>query len=268
MMDSAMHKIGLHGKALIPLILGYGCNVPAIQSCKIMETRRERLLAAFAITFAPCTARTLVILGLVGAFLGVQWALALYVVDIALIFLLGRIAMKAVPGKSTGLIMEMHGFKVPSLKVITKQTWGRTKSLIYMVFPIYIFGSAAVQALYALNVLTPISNALSPLTVGWLGLPVARNTAYTWHHTQRIRAFGCRSNFQHYQSGIVLLASATYYVIFGVYAVLALRSNGYDSWKRIRLESSINDFTGKYSCSGPHRWLSLPITFHGLIKSA
>jgi ferrous iron transport protein B len=173
MMDSAMHKIGLHGKALIPLILGYGCNVPAIQSCKIMETRRERLLAAFAITFAPCTARTLVIFGLVGAFLGVQWALALYVVNVAIIFLLGRVAMKAVPGKSTGLIMEMHGFKVPSLKVITRQTWGRTKSIIYMVFPIYIIGSAAVQALYALNLLTPISNALSPLTVWWLGLPLA-----------------------------------------------------------------------------------------------
>lgn len=173
MMDSAMHKIGLHGKALIPMILGYGCNVPAIQSCKIMETRREKLLAAFAITFAPCTARTLVIFGLVGAFLGIQWALALYVVNIAIIFLLGRVAMKAVPGKSTGLIMEMHGFKVPSLKVITKQTWARTKSIIYMVFPIYIIGSAAIQALYALNVLTPISDALSPLTVGWLGLPVA-----------------------------------------------------------------------------------------------
>jgi ferrous iron transport protein B len=173
MMDSAMHKIGLHGKALIPLILGYGCNVPAIQSCKIMETRRERLLAAFAITFAPCTARTLVIFGLVGTFLGIQWALALYVVNIAIIFLLGRVAMKAVPGKSTGLIMEMHGFKVPSLKVITKQTWARTKSIIYMVFPIYIIGSAAIQALYALNVLTPISNALSPLTVWWLGLPAA-----------------------------------------------------------------------------------------------
>ncbi len=173
MMDSAMHKIGLHGKALIPLILGFGCNVPAIQACRIMETRREKLLAAFAITFAPCTARTLVIFGMVGAFLGVQWALALYVVNVIIIFLLGRIATKAVPGQSTGLIMEMHSFKVPSLKVITKQTWARTKSIIYMVFPIYIIGSAAVQVLYALNVLEPISNALSPLTVGWLGLPVA-----------------------------------------------------------------------------------------------
>jgi len=172
MMDSVMHKIGLHGKALIPLILGYGCNVPAIHSCKIMETRRERLLAAFAITFAPCAARTIVIFGLVGVFLGVQWALALYAVDLLIIFMLGRIAMKAVPGKSTGLIMEMHSFKIPSLSVVGKQTWTRTKSIIYMVFPIYIVGSALVQVLYAFNVLTPISDALAPLTVWWLGLPV------------------------------------------------------------------------------------------------
>jgi ferrous iron transport protein B len=172
MMDSVMHKIGLHGKALIPLILGYGCNVPAIHSCKIMETRRERLLAAFAITFAPCAARTIVIFGLVGVFVGPIWALALYAVDLLIIFVLGRIALKVVPGKSTGLIMEMHSFKVPSLFVVGKQTWTRTKSIIYMVFPIYIIGSALVQVLYALNVLTPISNAMSPLTVWWLGLPI------------------------------------------------------------------------------------------------
>jgi ferrous iron transport protein B len=172
MMDSVMHKIGLHGKALIPLILGYGCNVPAIHACKIMETRRERLLAAFAITFAPCAARTIVIFGLVGVFLGIQWALALYVVNLLIIFMLGRIAVKAVPGQSTGLIMEMHSFKVPSLSVVGKQTWTRTKSIIYMVFPVYLVGSALVQVLYALNVLTPISSALSPLTVWWLGLPV------------------------------------------------------------------------------------------------
>ena len=172
MMDSAMHKMGLHGKALIPIILGYGCSVPAIHACKIMETRRERLLGAFAITFAPCSARTIVLFGMVGLFVGIQYALLLYVVDIAIIFGLGRIAMKAVPGKSTGLIMEMSSFKMPSLKVVLKQTWTRTKSIIYLVFPIYIIGSALVQALYYYNVLTPFSNALSPLTVMWLGLPV------------------------------------------------------------------------------------------------
>jgi ferrous iron transport protein B len=171
MMDTAMHKIGLHGKALIPLILGYGCNVPAIRACRIMETKRERLLAAFAITFAPCAARTILILGLVAAFVGLGWALALYAIDIAIIFALGRIALKVVPGQSTGLIMEMHSFKVPSLSVVSKQTWTRTKSLIYIVFPTYIAGSALVQVLYAVGVLKPISDALSPLTVAWLGLP-------------------------------------------------------------------------------------------------
>ena len=171
MMDSAMHKIGLHGKALIPLILGYGCNVPAIRACRIMETKRERLLATFAIIFAPCTARTIVILGLVAVFLGPWWALSLYVINIALIFILGRIALKVVPGQSTGLIMEMKSFKVPSIKVVARQTWARTKSLIYIVVPLYIAGSVAVQGLYALGVLQQISNALSPITVFWLGLP-------------------------------------------------------------------------------------------------
>ncbi|GBE56103.1 ferrous iron transport protein B [archaeon BMS3Bbin16] len=171
MMDSAMHKIGLHGKALIPLILGYGCNVPAIYGTRILETRRERLLAAFAITFAPCSARTIVILGLVAVFVSIKWALALYVIDLFIILILGRIALKALPGEATGLIMEMHSFKVPSLSVVTKQTWTRTKSIVYLVFPIYIVGSAFVQGLYAFGVLGPINSFMSPLTVGWLGLP-------------------------------------------------------------------------------------------------
>lgn len=176
MMDSAMHKIGLHGKALIPLILGYGCNVPAIHGCRILETRRERLLAAFAITFAPCTARTIVVLGLVSAFLGVHWALALYAIDLALIFGLGRLALRVVPGESTGLIMEMHSFKVPSVSVVARQTWARAKSITYMVFPIYMLGSALVQGLYALGVLQPLNSAMSLLTAGWLGLPPVAGT--------------------------------------------------------------------------------------------
>jgi ferrous iron transport protein B len=61
--------------------------------------------------------------------------------------------------------MEMSGFKRPSAKVVLKQTWARTKSLIYVVFPIYIVGSALLQLLFAYNMLTPISNAMAPLTV-------------------------------------------------------------------------------------------------------
>jgi len=172
MLDRGMHKMGLHGKAIIPLILGYGCNVPACYSCRIMETPKQKLLAAFLVTLVPCTARTVVILGLVAAFVNIWWALALYAFDILLIIVLGRIAFRVVPGESVGLIMEMPDYHVPSLSVVLKQTWARTKSLIWIVFPAYIIGSAVLQVFYAAGLLTPVNALLAPVTVLWLGLPV------------------------------------------------------------------------------------------------
>ncbi|MDP2749438.1 MAG: ferrous iron transport protein B [Nanoarchaeota archaeon] len=171
MLDRGMHKLGLHGKAIIPLILGYGCSVPACFSCRIMETKKQKLLSAFLVTLIPCTARTVVILGLVAAFVNIWWALGLFAFDILLIILLGRIAFKLVPGDSVGIIMEMPKYHAPSLKVALKQTWARTKSLLIVVFPAYIIGSALLQAIYAAGWLTPINNALSIVTVSWLGLP-------------------------------------------------------------------------------------------------
>lgn len=172
MLDRGMHKLGLHGKAVIPLVLGYGCSVPAVYSCRIMETPKQKTLLAYLVTLIPCTARTVVILGLVATFVNIWWALALYAFDILLIIVVGRIVFKVMPGESVGLVMEMADYHVPSFKVILRQTWARTKSLIVIVFPAYIVGSAAVQALYALGMLTPINNALIPITVWWLGLPV------------------------------------------------------------------------------------------------
>ena len=171
MLDRGMHNLGLHGKAIIPLILGYGCNVPAIYSCRIMESPKQKFLGAFLVTLIPCTARTVVILGLVAAFVNIWWALALYAIDILLIIILGRIAFKTVPGESVGLIMEMPDYHIPSLSVVLKQTWARTKSLIWIVFPAYIVGSAVIQGLYAAGFLTPVNALLSPITVLWLGLP-------------------------------------------------------------------------------------------------
>jgi len=171
LMDNAMHKIGLHGKAFIPLMLGYGCNVPACLGCRIMETDRERLLAAFVTTLVPCAARTVIILGLVGAFMGVQWALMLYVIDLMVIFALGRLAFKTLPGEPTALIMEMHDYRMPHLKTVLKQTWFRLAEFIKIAFPLIIVGSLAIKLAEVLGLLEPIKNVLSPITVMWLGLP-------------------------------------------------------------------------------------------------
>jgi ferrous iron transport protein B len=171
LMDNVMHKMGLHGKAFIPLILGYGCNVPACLGCRIMETERERLLAGFVVTLVPCAARTVIILSLVGAFLGIQWALALYVVDLLIIFLLGRLAFRALPGEPTALIMEMHDLRPPHLKTVAKQTWFRLEEFIKNAFPLMIAGSFVLKSLQVFNLLQPIAALLRPVTVDWLGLP-------------------------------------------------------------------------------------------------
>jgi len=171
LMDSLMHKIGLHGKAFIPIMLGYGCNVPACLGCRIMETERERFLAGFVVTLIPCAARTVVILGLVGAFLGIEWALALYIINLAIVFLLGRIAFKVLPGEPTALIMEMPDYRIPHLKTIIKQTWFRLKEFLEISFPLIIVSSVIIKLVEIQGLLKPLSQVLSPITVGWLGLP-------------------------------------------------------------------------------------------------
>jgi ferrous iron transport protein B len=171
LMDNLMHKMGLHGKAFIPMMLGYGCNVPACLGCRIMETDRERLLAAFVTTLVPCAARTVVILGVVGVFLGIQWALAIYALDLAVIFLLGRLAFKVLPGEPTALIMEMPDYKAPHMKTVLRQTWLRVLDFMKMAFPIIIAGSFVLKLLDVFGLMQPIAVVLSPVIVGWLGLP-------------------------------------------------------------------------------------------------
>ena len=171
LMDTVMHKIGLHGKAFIPIMLGYGCSVPAVLGCRIMETERERLIAGFVTTLVPCAARTVIILGLVGAFIGPEWALAIYIINIVAIFILGRIAFKVLPGEPTALIMEMHDYRIPDIKTVAKQAWFRLEDFIKISLPLIIVGSLLIKLLDFFKLLDPIASILSPVTVVWLGLP-------------------------------------------------------------------------------------------------
>ena len=180
MLDRGMHKMGLHGKAIIPLVLGFGCTVPACLSCRIIENPKQKFLAAFLVTLVPCSARTIVILGVVAAFVNIWWALALYLLDFVLIVILGRIAFRLLPGESVGMIMEMPEYHVPHPPVVLGQTWQRTRSLIGIVLPSYIIGSVAITALYAAGFLEPINTALSPITVLLLGLPAITGVVFVF----------------------------------------------------------------------------------------
>ncbi|MFA5772623.1 MAG: ferrous iron transport protein B [Thermoplasmata archaeon] len=171
LMDRPCHVLGLHGKACMPFLLAFGCNVPACVGCRILETKRDRLITIFLSTLIPCSARTVVILGLVGVFVGMQWAIILYVIDIVLILLVGKFLNRFLPGVSVGIIMEMPPYRVPSLQVVSKQTWNRFKAFLITAFPLIILGSVIIEFMRISSILPIVSTLLSPITVVWLGLP-------------------------------------------------------------------------------------------------
>ncbi len=171
LMDRPCHAVGLHGQASLPLITALGCNVPACLACRVMENRRDRLIATFLTTMVPCSARTSVVLGLVGAFVGWQWAVGLLVFQLIVIYFLGWILNKLVPSTSPGIIMEIPDYHLPALKIVWQQAWFKFKDFLTIGIPFIIIGSIVIESLRVFNWLGYITNILTPLTVIWLGLP-------------------------------------------------------------------------------------------------
>jgi ferrous iron transport protein B len=169
--DNIMHKLGLHGRAIIPILTGAGCNVPAIMGTRVLTTKRERILACTLIVLVPCSARIAVILGAVANFVG--WVYAAFIIgfEILLIALVGWGLHRLLPGESSGLVMEMFPFRVPSALAIAKKTWFRFKDFAFMAFPIVVLGSLAMGALYETKYLWMIAAPLEPAVSGLLGLP-------------------------------------------------------------------------------------------------
>jgi len=173
MMDKIMHILGVHGKTVIPMVLGFGCNVPACAGCRIMETEREKKISIALTSLIPCAAVMTVVMGLVGRYVGLGWVLVLFGINLATILIVGRILNKTMPGTCTELIMEMHAYRTPNYKVILKQTWIRSKEFIFRALPIIIVFGIVLEILFLFKILEPINLILSPITSIWLGLPVA-----------------------------------------------------------------------------------------------
>lgn len=178
LLDRYMHRLGLHGRAIIPLLLGYGCNVPAIIAARTLNTRRERIITVAMIALTPCSARTVIIMGLVGAFVGFWAAISIYLIELVIILLTGWSLGRSLPGDQMGFIMEMPPLRQPDIRVMVKKTWVRMKSFIYVAFPILIVGSSFLGIIDTLGLLAIFEDAASPIFIGLLGLPAYAATAF------------------------------------------------------------------------------------------
>jgi ferrous iron transport protein B len=172
LMDALMHKMGLHGKAVVPFILGYGCNVPAVMSTRMLEEKRDRFLAAALATLVPCAARLAVVFGLVAFYLGPRIALLIYLFNLLVIAITGRILSSLLPEDTPGLILEMPVYRLPTLRTIFQKSWFRAREFVVEAWPILILGSAVLALLNYFRVADLFNLLVRPLT--WMmGLPYA-----------------------------------------------------------------------------------------------
>ncbi|MBN1686445.1 MAG: ferrous iron transporter B [Spirochaetales bacterium] len=176
-LDRIMHKMGLHGYAIIPTILGLGCNVPGILATRILEEKRQRFIAATIISIGvPCAALQAMIWGMLGPH-GWEYVLLVYGILLVVWFLIGFGLNKMMRGFSPELFIEIPRYHVPKLPIVLKKLGMRVLGFLKEALPVVFVGILFVNILYTLGVMDAIARFTAPVVVKLLGLPEEAVTA-------------------------------------------------------------------------------------------
>jgi len=171
LMDSIMHWLGLHGYAIIPTLLGLGCNVPAVLSTRILESKRERFIASTLVSIAvPCAALQAMVFGLVGKH-GGQYVAMVYGTLFVVWVSMGIILNRSIKGFSPELLIEIPPYRLPLWSTVLQKMWMRIHGFLAEAIPIILSSILVINILYALGVFNAIVNITAPVVTGVLGLP-------------------------------------------------------------------------------------------------
>ncbi|MFT7824248.1 MAG: ferrous iron transporter B [Sulfurimonas sp.] len=171
LVDALLHKLGMHGLAIIPMFLGLGCNVPGALSTRILEGRKQRFIAATLMAIAvPCMAQTAMVFALLGPY-GIQGLGIFFITLFAVWLTLGFLLNKFLGGETPETFMEIPPYRIPYLGSLGKKLWMRIRSFLLEAIPFVLLGVLIVNILYVFGIIEWISEVASPVIVGILGLP-------------------------------------------------------------------------------------------------
>jgi ferrous iron transport protein B len=178
LVDRSLTAMGLNGKAIIPMILGFGCVTMATMTTRILGTKREKIIATVLLGLAiPCSAQLGVIAGLISQ-LGAFYTMV-YVISIFIVFVVvGTILNKLMPGESSQLLIDLPPIRIPQLKNVILKTVQKTWMFLKEATPLFILGALLISFMQYTNILVAIQNAVAPITVGLLELPKETATAF------------------------------------------------------------------------------------------
>jgi ferrous iron transport protein B len=169
--DRIFRVMGLNGKAVLPMVLGLGCDTMATMTTRILGTKKERLIAVLLLALGiPCSAQLATILGILG---GISFAalLTLFSVVVLQMFLVGFLAARILPGERSDFIMELPPMRVPALRNLLSKTLLRVRWYLWEAVPIFLAGTALLFVLDRTGLLARVISAGRPVVTGWLGLP-------------------------------------------------------------------------------------------------
>ncbi|MBW2558468.1 MAG: ferrous iron transporter B [Deltaproteobacteria bacterium] len=177
LLDTAMHKVGLHGFAIIPSLLGFGCNVPAVMGTRILESKRERFIAATLISIAvPCASAQAMIFGLVGKY-GGQYVAIVYATLFLVWIILGTLLNRLLKGFSPELLIEIPPYRIPPWGTMIRKLWGRIRGFLIEAVPIILAAVLVINILFVFGTFDYIAGFTAPVIRGVLGLPEESVTA-------------------------------------------------------------------------------------------
>ncbi|KAF5411403.1 MAG: hypothetical protein C5S47_03975 [Candidatus Methanogasteraceae archaeon] len=167
LLDTVLHRVGLHGYAIVPTILSLGCNVPGVAATRILETKKQRfIMMTLLAIFIPCGAQIGIMDTVVPDLMG--WILLYLIIGY---FIFGYILNKVVPGKAPEFLIDVPPYRKPLLNNIAKKVGGRIAGFFKVALPFVMLGCAIVNVMYLLGVIQWIGDAMAPIFVNWFGVP-------------------------------------------------------------------------------------------------
>lgn len=178
LVDRSMNAIGLNGRAVIPLILGFGCVTMATITTRLLGSERERKIAIFLLGLAiPCSAQLGVIAGLL-ARVGIGYIMLYLIVILMILVTAGTVLKNILPGKTSDLLIDLPPLRMPRFDNILKKTVIKSTNFLVEAAPIFALGSFLISIMQISGLLDMIQGVLAPFTSGWLGLPAQAATAF------------------------------------------------------------------------------------------
>ena len=176
-MDRLMHKMGLHGKSFIPLVMGFGCNVPAVMATRTIESRRSRLITMMILPLMSCSARLPIYIMIIGTFFAVEYQswvmISLYLIGIILSVVVSKVfSTFIIKGEDTPFVMELPPYRFPTLRAVMRHTWEKGKEYLKKMGGVILVASILVWALGYFS-FTGVAESMENSIIGRLGQAVA-----------------------------------------------------------------------------------------------